>query len=97
MLSNYGLLVLFRVVTAAVNLLVIRQLNIPLDLIAMVVGLWVLRPWVRATIFSLEVLNLMGALLGLFFGNYAGSLFGVAVYGLCIYVLCKPELKERFM
>ena len=97
MLSNYGLLVLFRVVTAAVNLLVIRQLNIPLDLIAMVVGLWVLRPWVRAAIFSLEVLNLMLALLGFFFGNIAGSLFGVAVYGLCIYVMCTPVVKERFM
>ena len=97
MLSNYGLLVLFRAVTAAVNLLVIRQLNIPLDLVAMIIGIWVLRPWVRVAIFSLEVLNLMLALLGLFFGNYVGSLFGVAVYGLCIYVLCSPALKERFM
>ena len=97
MLSNYGLLVLFRAITAAINLLLIRQLNIPLDLIAMIIGVYVLRPWVRATIFSLEVLNLMVALLGLFFGNYAGSLFGVAVYGLCMYVLCTPAVKERFM
>ena len=97
MLINYGLLVLFRAVTAAINLLMIRQLNIPLDLIAMIIGIWVLRPWVRVTVFSLEVLNLMLALLGLFFGNYVGSLFGVAVYGLCIYVLCTPEVKARFM
>ena len=97
MLSNYGLLVLFRVITAAINLFLIRQLNIPLDLIAMLIGLVVLRPWVRAVIFGLEVLNLMLTVLGLFFGNYLGGLFGVAVYGLCIYVLCRPEMKERFM
>ena len=97
MLSHYGLLVLFRVLTAAINFFMIRQLNIPLDLIAMIIGIWVLRPWVRVTLFSLEVLNVMLALLGLFFGNYVGSLFGIAVYGLCIYVLCTPEVKERFM
>ena len=95
--SSYGKLIFFRVATSAVILFLLGQWSIPLDLIAMIIGIWVLRPWVRVTVFSLEVLNLMLALLGLFFGNYVGSLFGVAVYGLCIYVLCTPEVKARFM
>ena len=50
----------------------------------------------RVAIFALEVLNLMLAALGLFFGNYVGSLFGIAICAFCLYVMCRPEVKERF-
>ena len=94
--STYGKLLIVRIITVAINVILIRQMNIPLDLIAMIVGIWVLRPWVRVTIFALEVLNLMLTALGLFFGNYVGGLFGIAVYSFCLYLLCTPEIKERF-
>ena len=96
MMSSYGKLVLFRAATAAINLLVIAQLNIPLDLIALIVGIWVTRPAVRGVIFALEVLNVMVAALGCFFGNYVGSLFGIAVNAICLYAMCRPDIKERF-
>ena len=79
MSGTYGKLVLFRAVTVAVNLFLVGQLNIPFDFIAMLVGLCVAAPVVRAVIFALEVLNLMLALLGFFFGNWIGSLLGVAI------------------
>ena len=93
---TYAKLVSVRIITVAINVFLIRQMNIPLDLIAMGIGIWVLRPWVRTAIFALEVLNLMLTALGLFFGNYVGGLFGIAVYSFCIYLLCTPEVKERF-
>ena len=93
---TYAKLLSIRIITVAINVFLIRQMNIPLDLIAMGIGIWVLRPWVRTTIFALEVLNLMLTALGLFFGNYVGGLFGIAVYSFCIYMLCTPEVKERF-
>ena len=94
--KSYKYLVLFRAVTVVINLFVIGQLNIPFDFIALVIGLWVARPSVRVAIFALEVLNLMIAGLGLFFGNYLGSLFGIAISALCLYVMCRPDVKERF-
>ena len=93
---TYAKLVSVRIITVAINVFLIRQMNIPLDLIAMGIGIWVLRPWVRTAIFALEVLNLMLTALGLFFGNYVGGLFGIAVYGFCLYLLCTPEVKARF-
>lgn len=94
--TNYKYLVLFRAVTVVINLFVIGQLNIPFDFIALVIGLWVTKPSVRAAIFALEVLNLMLAGLGLFFGNYLGSFFGLAISGFCLYMMCRPDIKERF-
>ncbi len=96
MKNRYGLLVLFRAVTVAVNLFLVGQLNIPFDFIAMLVGIPFAAPGVRAVIFALEVLNLMLALLGLFFGNYVGGLLGVAISAVCIYAMCRPDIKERF-
>ena len=93
---TYAKLLSVRIITVAINVFLIRQMNIPLDLIAMGIGIWVLRPWVRTAIFALEVLNLMLTALGLFFGNYVGGLFGIAVYSFCLYLLCTPEIKERF-
>ena len=93
---TYAKLLSVRIITVAINVFLIRQMNIPLDLIAMGIGIWVLRPWVRTTIFVLEVLNLMLTALGLFFGNYVGGLFGIAVYSFCLYLLCTPEVKARF-
>ena len=94
--NDYRNLVLFRAVTVAINLLLVKQLNIPFDFIAILIGIWFPRPGVRIAIFSLEVLNLMLAALGLFFGNYVGSLFGIAISAFCLYVMCRPEVKERF-
>ena len=96
MKSNYGYLVAFRLVTAAINLFLVRQLNIPFDLIAMLVGIPVKRPAVRAVTFALEVLNLMLAALGIFFGNIVGGVLGIAISAVCIYMLCLPDVKERF-
>ena len=94
---TYAKLLSVRIITVAINVFLIRQMNIPFDLIAMGIGIWVLRPWVRTAIFALEVLNLMLTALGLFFGNYVGGLFGIAVYSFCLYLLCTPEVKERFL
>ena len=94
---TYAKLLSVRIITVAINVFLIRQMNIPLDLIAMGIGIWVLRPWVRTAIFALEVLNLMLTALGLFFGNYVGGLLGIAVYSFCLYLLCTPEVKERFL
>ena len=96
MKNSYGKLVLFRFATAAVNLFLIRQLNIPFDLIAMLIGIPFAVPGVRVAIFALEILNLMIAALGFFFGNILGSTFGVVISAVCIYVLCRPDVKERF-
>ena len=96
MKNSYGTLVLFRFVTVLINLLLVRQLNIPFDFIALLIGIWVMKPGMRAVIFALEVLNLMLAILGLFFGNMLGGLLGVAISGICIYVMCLPDVKERF-
>ena len=94
--NHYRNLVLFRAATVAINLFLIKQLNIPFDFIAIIIGIWFPRTGVRVAIFALEVLNLMLAALGLFFGNYVGGLFGIAVYSFCLYMLCTPEVKERF-
>ena len=96
MKNNYTYLVAFRLSTAAINLFLVRQLNIPFDLIAMLIGIPVKRSAVRTVTFALEVLNLMLAALGLFFGNYVGSLLGIAISAVCIYMLCLPDVKERF-
>ena len=96
MKSSYGKMILFRVITAAVNLLLVKQLNIPLDLIAMLIGIPFAVPGVRIVIFALEILNLMLAALGFFFGNVLGSLLGVAISAVWIYMLCLPDVKERF-
>lgn len=96
MKSSYEKLVLFRAVTAAVNFFLVGQLNIPFDLIAMLIGIPCRAPVIRAVIFALEVLNLMLAALGLFFGNYLGGLFGIFISAVCIYVMCRPDVKERF-
>ena len=69
MSGTYGKLILFRTVTVAVNLFLVGQLNIPFDFIAMLIGIPVTRPVMRGIIFALEILNLMLACLGLFFGN----------------------------
>lgn len=95
--SSYGKLILFRVVTSAVILFLLRQWSIPLDLIAMLVGIWVPVPVVRGIIFALEVLSLMLAALGLFFGNILGGLFSIAVYGISLYAMCRPDIKARFV
>jgi len=94
--NSYGKLILLRVVTVLINLVVFHLLSIPFDLIALIVGIWVTSPGMRIVIFVLEVLNLMLAILGLFFGNILGGLLGVAVSGICIYVMCLPDVKERF-
>ena len=94
--NHYRNLVLFRIVTVAINLFLVKQLNIPFDFIAIIIGIWFPRPGVRVAIFALEVLNLMLAALGLFFGNYVGSLFGIAISAFCMYVMCRPDVKERF-
>jgi len=96
MKSSYGKLVIFRLVTAAINLFLVRQLNIPFDLIAMLIGIPFAVPGVRVAIFALEILNLMIAALGFFFGNILGSTFGIVVCAVCIYMLCRPDVKERF-
>ena len=97
MKDSYRKLILFRAVTAAIILFLIRQRTIPFDLLAMVIGLWIRRPIIRGVIFALEILNLMVALLGLFFGNILGGLFGAAVYGVAICAMCRPDVKERFV
>ena len=94
--GTYGKLVLFRAVTVAINLFLVGQLSIPFDFIAMLVGLCFTASGVRTVIFALEVLNLMLALLGFFFGNWIGSFLGVAISAVCLYVICLPEVKERF-
>ena len=94
--NHYRNLVLFRAATVAINLFLIKQLNIPFDFIAIIIGIWFPKPGVRVAIFALEVLNLMLAALGLFFGNYVGSLFGIVISAFCLYVMCRPEVKERF-
>ena len=97
MKDSYGKLILFRAVTAAIILFLIRQRTIPFDLLAMVIGIWIRRPVIRGAIFAFEILNLMVALLGLFFGNILGGLFGSAVYGVAIWAMCRPDIKERFV
>jgi len=94
--SNYGKLVAFRFVTVLINLLLLRIISIPFDFIALVMGLWVTAPGMRILIFVLEVFNLMIALLSFFFGNIVGGLLGVATSGICLYVLCMEDVKERF-
>jgi len=94
--GTYGKLILFRAVTVAVNLFLVGQLNIPFDFIALIIGIWVTSPGLRVIIFALEVLNLMIAGLGLFFGNYLGSFLGLAISFVCIYVMCRPDVKSRF-
>ena len=96
MKSSYGKMIIFRLVTAAINFFLIRQLNIPLDLVAMLIGIPFTAPGVRVLIFALEILNLMIAALGFFFGNILGSLLGIAISAVCIYMLCLPDVKERF-
>ena len=96
MKSTYGKLVLFRIATAAINFFLIGQLNVPLDLIAMLIGIPFASSGVRIAIFALEILNLMVAALGLFFGNYLGSFFGIAICAVCLYVLCRQDVKDRF-
>ena len=96
MSGTYGKLILFRTVTVAVNLFLVRQLNIPFDFVAMLIGIPVTRPVMRGIIFALEILNLMLACLGLFFGNYLGGLLGIAISAVCIYAMCRPDIKERF-
>ena len=96
MKSKYGLLILFRAVTAAVNVFLIAQMGIPFDLIVMLIGVPFARNGVRAVIFGLEVMSLMLSLLSLFFGNYVGGVFNTAVSAACIYALCRPDIKERF-
>ena len=41
MKDSYGKLILFRAVTAAIILFLIRQRTIPFDLLAMVIGIWI--------------------------------------------------------
>ena len=94
--SSYGKLVLFRVVTVLINLFLVGQINIPFDFIALIIGIWVMSSGMRIVIMALEILNLMLAILGLFFGNILGGLLGIAVSGICIYVMCLPDVKERF-
>lgn len=94
--SSYGKLVAFRTVTVLINLFLVGQINIPFDFIALIVGIWVMSPGVRIVIFVLEILNLMLAILGFFFGNILGGLLGVVTSGICLYVMCLPEVKERF-
>ena len=94
--SNYGKLVAFRFVTVLINLLLLRIISIPFDFIALVIGIWAAFPGMRIVIFILEVFNLMIALLSFFFGNIAGGLLGVATSGICLYVLCMDDVKERF-
>ena len=94
---SYEKLVIFRVITAAILVLLIRQFTIPFDLIAMIIGIWVRKPGMRMVIYGLEVLNLMLAALGLFFGNYFGSLFGIVVSAVCFWLLSRPDVRERFM
>lgn len=93
---TYGKLVLFRAVTVLVSVFLLRQITIPFDLIALVVGLWVTAPWMRVAIVALEFFNLMLAVLSGFFGNIPGAILGIAVSGLCIYGVCMPGVKERF-
>ena len=97
MKGTYGKLVLFRGAFVLINLFLMGQLSIPLDLIAMLIGIWVPAPLVRMAIFALEILNLMLSALGLFFGNIMGGLMGVAVSVICIYVMCLPDVKARFL
>ena len=97
MVRSYEKMVIFRVITAAVMILAIRQFTIPFDLVAMIIGIWVKKPGMRMAIYALEVLNLMLSALGLFFGNYLGSLFGVAVSAICFWLLSRPDVRERFM
>lgn len=97
MKGSYGKLVLFRGAIVLINLVLMGQLSVPLDLIAMLIGIWVPAPVVRMAIFALEILNLMLALLALFFSNLMGGLIGVAVSVICIYVMCLPDVKARFL
>ena len=97
MKSTYGKLVLFRGAIVLINLLLMGQLSVPLDLIAMLIGIWVPAPLVRMVIFALEILNLLLAILGLFFGNIMGGLMGIAVSAICLYVMCLPDVKARFL
>lgn len=97
MKGTYGKLVLFRGAIVLINLVLMGQLSVPLDLIAMLIGIWVPAPVVRMAIFALEILNLMLALLALFFSNLMGGLIGVAVSVICIYVMCLPDVKARFL
>ena len=94
--GSYGKLILFRVVTVLVSMFLLHQVSIPFDLIALVIGIWVMTPGMRIVIFVLEVVNLMLAMLSIFFGNFIGALFGILISGICLYVLCLPDVKERF-
>lgn len=95
--THYRNLILFRAATVAINLFLVKQLNIPFDFIAILIGIWFPKSGVRAAIFALEVLNLMLAGLGLFFGNIVGGLLGIFISAVCLYMMCLPDVKERFL
>ena len=92
----YEKLFWIRVATVVILGVLTMSISIPLDLIAMLVGLWVMTPTVRTVILVLEVLNLLIAVLSLMTGNLLGSMIGIGISAYFLYSLNQHEIKMYF-
>ena len=92
----YGMLVAFRSMVAVISVLLSGGISIPFDLIALVCGIWITTSSVRTIIVVIEVINLILSVAIMFMGGFLSGLLGIAVAGICLYVINLPEIKERF-
>ena len=74
---------------------VYSRINIPLSLVAMVVGIWVRHPAVWVVIQCLLGLNAVLAFLSLFFGSFLGWI-DLPVNGIYLWLMCRPAVRRRF-
>ena len=74
---------------------VYSRINIPLSLVAMVVGIWVRHPAVWVVIQCLLGLNAVLAFLSLFFGSFLGWI-DLPVNGIYLWLMCRPAIRRRF-
>ena len=100
----YGL-VAFRAVwvllVGVVSLISTGVFSLPLDLPAMVVGIWVTHPAVWVVILCLQAFYILLELAILFFPGVfvtmaAASVLAIALMGVCVLWLTRPRVRTRF-
>jgi len=66
------------------------------DVIVLLLGVWVTVPSIRFIITALEALNILLGAAAILAGEFLGGVLGVVISGICLYVINRPEIKERF-
>ena len=97
--TYYRYLFIYRLIVALILFMIdcsSGTFSIPVDPIALLVGIWVTVPAMWVIAICLYSFNIMLCVMAFFSGNVVIALINLIVYIICIYGLTRPSIKTRF-